>query len=103
MRICKLNTSLKALVLAHIALAVSVGLVFFINANSEVGRGLEFVYAPTEYFSGLCLPSRFSEKYFVGSMNDRCLEGFSFYFFGLVQWYLIFLMGIGIYRYLSKR
>ena len=50
MRICKLNTSLKALVLAHIALAVSVGLVFFINANSEVGRGLEFVYAPTEYF-----------------------------------------------------
>jgi hypothetical protein len=103
MRVYKLNTSLLTLLLAHIALAVTFGIGFFILANSAAGRTLSFFYAPTEYFRDLCLPSRFSEKYFVGSMSDRFLEGFSFYFFGLVQWYLIFLSGIGIFRYLSKR
>lgn len=103
MSIYKLNTSLTALLLAHIALAVSFGMGFFILANSAAGQALAFFYAPTEFFRDLCLSSRFSEKYFVGSMSDKFLEGFSLYFFGLIQWYLIFLAAIGIFRYLSKR
>ena len=105
MRIYKLNTSLKALLLAHIAFAVSFGLGFFILANSVAGQVLTLFYAPTEYFQNICLPSTYFKKGMgpidVG-MSDRFLECFCFYFFGLVQWYLLFLVGIGIYRHLSK-
>jgi hypothetical protein len=101
MRIFKLKTPLLALLLALFALAASVSAGFAIHSDLSVaGRILTWFYRPTEWAQSLCLPSSYFEKGFDGG---RFLFPASFFLFGLLQWYLIFLVGIGIYRHFQRR
>jgi hypothetical protein len=108
MRLSKLKAPVLALILAVAALALSfglsyvVGLVWHSTADDQTNpldRFLGSLYHPAEMLALRCMPS---------SIDLRTSGGWGLFIvivciFILIEWYLIFLAGIGIYRHLSKR
>ena len=88
--------TLRALLFAGIAWLLSLFLLKTNHIDSFVVCWAYF-YMPAELATFLCSPSSQFEK---GSLP---VQGFPFfYLFALVQWYLIFLAGILIYRHFYK-
>jgi len=87
---------LRALLFASIAWLLSILLLKTIHIDAFFTCWAYF-YIPADLASFLCVPVSHFEK---GSLP---VPGFPFfYLFALVQWYLIFLAGIPIYRHFHK-
>jgi hypothetical protein len=108
MRLLKLKAPVLALILAVAALALSFGLSYVVglvwhstshDQTNPLDRFLGNLYHPAEMLALRCLR---------GSIDLRTSVGWGLFIvvgciFILIEWYLIFLAGIGIYRHFSKR
>jgi hypothetical protein len=106
MRLLKLKTPLLALIFAVVALPLSFGLSalvdFVSRPQTSVGlleRCLWVFYYPAEVLAFLCLPGSSFEK---GS--EQPIQMLAVFIpFALLQWYLIFLIHIGVYRNYTRK
>jgi hypothetical protein len=106
MRVLNLKTPVLALILAVAAeallQALSMAVGFALRPETSINlldRCLQIFYFPAEIIAFLCLPSSSFDK---GS--DHGIQIIVvFILFALIQWYLIFLAGIGTYRHFHKK
>jgi hypothetical protein len=92
-----LKVTLRALLFASIAWLLSILMLKTINIDA-LFVCLAYFYVPADLAASLCLPISQFEK---GSLPVQGVP-FLFYLFAFVQWYLIFLAGILIYRHFYK-
>jgi hypothetical protein len=102
MRLLTLKTPVLALILAFVVvvmlLVVSLAVNFALSPETEVNaldRALEFFHMPAYAVAFLCLPSSWFDKGHEPMVLPRvvlCLVP-------VLQWYAIFLGGIGCYRH----
>ena len=89
----KLKTPVLALVLAVSAFAVSVAV---LCVCEEVGRFVALFYYPAVMLAMLCAPDPYGE-------GGPLLYLLCLVVYGLLQWYLIFVIPIGVHRHFSRR
>jgi hypothetical protein len=106
MRLLKLKTPVLALILSIAAVALLralsmvVGFAYYpATSINLLDRSLELFYFPAELLAFLCLPS----SAFIKGVPPLVLMEVVSAFFALVQWYVILLVSIGLYRHFHKR
>jgi hypothetical protein len=101
MHLMKSPTPILALVLASAAFVLSLSLCFASGLFHLSGLAfyVALFYYPAIMLGNLCAPSAFLEK-----GQEQPLELFLLYaLFGLVQWYVIFVVVLAVHRFFLKR
>ena len=105
MRLLKLKTPLLALILAIIAFAllqaISMAVGSALSPQTRVNmfdRAWRFFYLPADTLAFLCLPGSFFHEGLQPVAVMEAVYGLC----ALLQWYLIFLAGIGLLRHHHK-
>jgi hypothetical protein len=90
---------LVVLVLSFVLLVIAKWVVWPDWSSTLSVRILCFLYAPAGFATFLCLPDSSFEKGMFQPVQILVV----FLLFALVQWYFIFLGGIGVYRHFYRK
>ena len=106
MRLLKLKTSVLAIILAVAAFVVlragSMAIAYALSPETSLNlfdRALAVFYWPADTLTFLCLPTSVYYKGHESLVSVEVVPALA----ALLQWYLIFLAGIGSYRHFYRR